>query len=126
MTNKRILVIDDEQRIQEVVQACLEILSNWEVITVGSGAEGLNQAQNQKLDAILLDVSLPEMDGITIFQQLQAHPTTQAIPVLLLTAKVQPQDKEQFAQLGIAGVITKPFDPVQLPFQIAQVLGWNL
>jgi CheY-like chemotaxis protein len=125
MTAKRILVVDDEERIQEVVQTCLEILSPWEVLTAGSGKEGLLKAETQQPDAILLDVSLPEMDGFTIFQRLQENPATQSIPVILLTAKVQPADRAKFAQLGVAGVITKPFDPVQLSSQVASALGWD-
>lgn len=126
MTVRRILVIDDEERIQEVVQTCLEILNGWEVLTASSGEEGLLQAQTQQPDAILLDVSLPGMDGLDIWQQLQANLTTQSIPVILLTARVQPADRERFARLGIAGVIPKPFDPVQLAAQVAQALGWSL
>ncbi len=119
----RILVIDDEQRIQEVIQTCLEILNGWEVFTASSGSEGLLQAQNQQPDAILLDVSMPQMDGFTTFTKLRENPSTQAIPVILLTAKVQLADREQFAELGIAGVITKPFDPLTLASQVTQALG---
>jgi CheY-like chemotaxis protein len=125
MTVRRILVIDDEERIQEVIQTCLEILSGWEVLTASSGDDGLLQAQTQQPDAILLDVSLPGMDGLDIFQQLQNNPTTQSIPVILLTARVQPTDREQFARLDVAGIITKPFNPVQLAAQVAQALGWS-
>jgi CheY-like chemotaxis protein len=124
MAAKRILVIDDEERIQEVVQTSLEILSGWEVLTVGSGEEGLLKAKTQQLDAILLDISLPEMDGLAIFQRLQENPATQSIPVVLLTAKVQPADRAKFSQLGVAGVIIKPFDPMQLASQVASALGW--
>ena len=122
----RILVIDDEERIQEVVQTCLEILVGWEVLTASSGNEGLLIAQTQQPDAILLDVSMPGMDGLATLQRLQENPTTQSVPVILLTAKVQPADRERFAQLGIAGVIIKPFDPVQLASQVASALGWSL
>ena len=125
MAAKRILMIDDEERIQEVVQTCLEILSGWEVLTAGSGKEGLLKAETQQPDAILLDVSLPEMDGLEIFHRLQENPATESIPVILLTAKVQPADRAKFTHLGVAGVITKPFDPVQLASQVASVLGWN-
>lgn len=125
MAAKRILMIDDEERIQEVVQTCLEILSGWEVLTAGSGKEGLLKAETQQPDAILLDVSLPEMDGLEIFNRLEENPATESIPVILLTAKVQPADRAKFTQLGVAGVITKPFDPVQLASQVASVLGWN-
>ncbi|HEY9739194.1 MAG TPA: response regulator [Coleofasciculaceae cyanobacterium] len=123
--NKRILVIDDEERIQEVIQTCLEILCGWEVLTAGSGKEGLLKAETQPPDAILLDVSLPEMDGFTIFQRLQENPVTHSIPVVLLTAKVQSADRAKFTQLGVAGVIIKPFDPVQLAAQVALAVGWN-
>lgn len=124
MTAKRILVIDDEPRIQEVIQTCLEILNGWQVLTASSGSEGLLQAQTQQPDAILLDVSMPEMDGLATFQKLQENPTTQSIPVVLLTAKVQPAERDGFAQLGVAGFIAKPFDPLTLASQIASVLHW--
>lgn len=119
----RILVIDDEERIQEVIQTCLEILNGWEVYTASSGSQGLLQAQNQQPDAILLDVSMPDMDGFTTFAKLQENPLTKAIPVILLTARVQVAERGQFAQLGIAGVITKPFDPLILASQMIEVLG---
>ena len=126
MTAKQILVIDDEQRIQEVIQTCLEILNGWQVLTASSGSEGLLKAQTQQPDAILLDVSMPEMDGLTTFQKLQENPTTESIPVVLLTAKVQPAERDEFAQLGVAGFIAKPFDPLTLASQIASVLSWDL
>jgi CheY-like chemotaxis protein len=65
------------------------------------------------------------MDGPTTFRKLQAEATTQHIPVLLLTAKVQSADRRQFADLGVNGVIAKPFDPLKLSEEIAQLLGWN-
>jgi CheY-like chemotaxis protein len=65
------------------------------------------------------------MDGFTIFQRLQENPVTHSIPVVLLTAKVQSADRAKFTQLGVAGVIIKPFDPVQLAAQVASAVGWN-
>lgn len=124
-STRRILIIDDEERIREVVQICLIKLAHWEAIAVGSGLEGLHQAETKQPDAILLDMSMPDMDGITTLEQLQNNPATQAIPVILLTAKVQPLEQSQYAQLGIAGLIAKPFDPVQIGQQIAHILGWN-
>jgi CheY-like chemotaxis protein len=64
------------------------------------------------------------MDGITTFQKLQEDPTNKAIPVILLTAKVQSDEQAQFSQLAIAGIITKPFDPMTLAQQITEMLGW--
>lgn len=122
---KRILVIDDEERIREVVRACLEDLAGWEVVTAGSGQDGLVQAKLPGIDVILVDVSMPEMDGITFFKQLQTDRMTRSIPVIFLTAKMLPADREKFAELGIAGVISKPFDPVGISEQIAELLGWH-
>lgn len=121
---KRILIVDDEERIREVVRACLEDLGGWEALTAQSGEEGLYKAQTETLDAILLDVSMPDLDGLTFFQRLQKNSTTQAIPTILLTAKVLPDDQAQFSQIGVAGVITKPFDPITICEQVAQILGW--
>ncbi|GAB4203451.1 MAG: response regulator [Coleofasciculaceae cyanobacterium] len=123
--NKRILVIDDEERIREIVRACLEDLGGWETVTAESGKEGLLLAKAETLDAILLDVSMPDMDGFVFFEMLQENPATSSIPVILLTAKVLPDDRSRFETMGVAGVIAKPFDPLTISTQIATILGWN-
>lgn len=126
MTAKCILVVDNELYIQEVVQIALETIKNWRVVTASSGAEGLLKAEKERPDAILLDMMMPDMDGATTFQKLQANPVTQTIPVLLLTAKIQTTDQKRYQAMGVHSTIAKPFDPLQLPTQIADVLGWQL
>jgi CheY-like chemotaxis protein len=126
MTTKRVLVIDDEEAVQEVIQGCLEDVGEWETLLAGSGSEGIRLATDEVPDAILLDVSMPEIDGVETFRKLQDHPTTKNIPVILLTAKVQPADRMRFAELGIAGVIAKPFNPMTLVDLVAEILGWEL
>lgn len=125
MSRKRILLIDDEKSLSTVIQACLENLADWTVLKAESGKEGLLKAQTEKLNAILLDVMMPDLDGFTVLQELKKNPVTQSIPVMLITAKVEPTKHEQYAQLGIAGVINKPFDPLRLAEQVAGILGWN-
>jgi CheY-like chemotaxis protein len=90
-----------------IVRACLEDLGGWEAIAPTSAKEGLLLAQAQSLDAILLDVSMPDMDGFVFFEKLQENPVSQSIPVILLTAKVLPDDRARFAKMGVAGVINK-------------------
>lgn len=126
MSTKRILVIDDEELIQEVIQGSLEDVGGWEVLLAGSGSEGLLIAASESLDAILIDVSMPQMDGVETLLLLRSQPTTQTIPVIFLTAKVQPADKAKFSQLGIAGMIAKPFDPMTLTAEVAEIMGWEL
>ncbi|MBW4592227.1 MAG: response regulator [Brasilonema angustatum HA4187-MV1] len=121
--SRRILLIDDEERLSEVVQTCLEIMGDWEVLSAGTAKEGLLKAKTEHPDAILLDVMMPDMDGITLFRHLQQNRATQLIPVILLTAKMQPVDQAQFAQLGVAGVIAKPFDALTLAEQVAELLN---
>jgi CheY-like chemotaxis protein len=126
MITKRILVIDNEEYIQEVAKICLETVANWEVITAGSGEEGISQAEAEQPDAILLDVMMPDMDGLTTFEKLQANPATKNIPVILLTAKIQSNDRRRYTELGIKNAIAKPFDPLTLANQVTETLNWNL
>ncbi len=126
MAVRKILIVDDEDDIREVARISLEMVGGWEVLVAGSGSEGLAEAQAGQPDAILLDVMMPDMDGPTTFQRLQSDAATQHIPVILLTAKVQAADHARFAALGVSGVLAKPFDPMTLPSQVAEVLSWNL
>jgi CheY-like chemotaxis protein len=121
---KRILIVDDEEDICQVVQASLEEFGGWQTLLAHSGVEGLTVAQTGHPDAILLDVSMPEMDGFEMFEQLQENPATQNIPVILLTSKVLARDRKRFADLNVAGVITKPFNPLMIWQQVADLLGW--
>lgn len=124
MRSNRILIVDDEDDIREVAQATLEMMGGFEVILARSSQEGLVMAAAEQPDAILLDVMLPDMDGPATFKKLQEDPCTANIPVILLTAKVQAADRRRFADLGVRAVIAKPFDPITLPQQIADILGW--
>lgn len=125
MTTKRILVIDDEDGIREIVQFCLEAVAGWDVLTAASGSEGLVKAEAEQPDAILLDVMMPDMDGPTTFQQLQVNPATQYIPTILLTAKAKTSEQQKFIDLGVSGVITKPFKAQDLVEQIREILNWR-
>ena len=122
--NKSILLIDDEINLAQVVAVCLESFKGWQVAVANSGKEGLRLLETIKPDAILLDVMMPEMDGISVYQNLQNNSETQNIPVIFVTAKVQVSDRERFAQLGIVGTIAKPFEPLKIADQIAELLDW--
>ncbi|MEO0852814.1 MAG: response regulator [Cyanobacteria bacterium J06648_11] len=119
-----ISIIDDEADIRTVAELSLTMTANWRVSTSASGREGLALAIASPPDAILLDVMMPEMDGLATVAHLQANEATQHIPVILLTAKAQASDRRQYYAAGVTGVITKPFDPTTLASQIAGYLGW--
>ncbi len=124
MAPKQVLVVDDEDAIREVAALSLQAVGGYDVLTAESGSDCVRQAVEQRPDAILLDVMMPGMDGPTTFATLQSDAGTRDIPVILLTAKVQAADHRQFAELGVAAVLSKPFDPMALPGQVATILGW--
>jgi CheY-like chemotaxis protein len=120
-----ILIIDDEEDVRAVAALSLETVAGWEVAMASSGAQGLERAESLQPEAILLDVMMPGMDGRATFAALQENPRTAAIPVVLLTAKTERNEREQLAAMGVAGVLMKPFDPMKLSDEIAAILGWN-
>lgn len=120
---KKILVVDDDEAIQEVIKTCLEDLAGWQVLLAGSGLEGLRIANSEPLDAILLDISMPKMNGIEMLRKLQENDSTRKIPVFLLTARLLSSDRQQSEQ--VAGVIIKPFNIIKLVEQVSQSLGWK-
>ena len=122
--SRKILLVDDEDDIREVAQMSLEMTAGWDVVTAASGAEALRVAAAERPDAILLDVMMPGMDGPDTARALRASAETEAIPIILLTAKVQAADRRRFDDLGVAGVLSKPFDPMELAAQVSGVLGW--
>jgi len=126
MDTKSILIIDDDDDIREATQICLEVMGRWEVLKASNGVDGLNIAESENLDVILLDIMMPGMDGITILQRLQSNPKTQKIPIIILTAKAQSKDKKYFDKLNVISVITKPYDPMTISDQIFSALSGYL
>ena len=118
----RILVVDDENDIRDIAKLALESVGGWDVHAVASGREAVAAAQAERFDAILLDVMMPELDGPSTFAALREEAGVEDVPVIFLTAKVQPADQQMLRATGAAGIIAKPFDPMQLPSQIAAVL----
>lgn len=124
MIAKLVLLVDNEANVREVVQACLQDLGGWDVQSVASAQEGLDRAVAVQPDAIVLDVSMLEIDGLAFLQKLRANPVTQLIPVVLLTAKARWFTPHQLQSFGVAGAIAKPFNPILLTNEIANALGW--
>ncbi|WP_448269540.1 response regulator [Nostoc sp. DSM 114159] len=122
---KTILLIDDELHVREIVKFCLQDLAGWNVVTADSPLEGLQNAVHHTPDAIVLDISIHDLASFEFMNKLRNHPETQAIPVVLLSAKARWLDSQILRQYQVAGVILKPFNPVTLPSQVAQLLGWD-
>lgn len=119
----RVMVVDDDPMTLEIAQLSLE-LAGWSVITATNGHEALEVALAEVPDAILMDVMMPLMDGPEACRRLAATPETAGIPVILFTAKVRQPEQREWATLPVAGVLSKPFDPVRLAVDVESLLGW--
>ncbi len=125
MSSRRILLVDDDPGIREVTRISLESTMGWQILTASSGSEAIRLAGEEEFSAILLDVMMPDMDGAETFARLRDRKGSRAIPVVLLTAKTQKADLANYAEMGVAGTVQKPFDPLSLGRQVADALGWE-
>ncbi len=121
-TKKTIMVVDDNPDIITIVKTILEG-RGYTVFSASSGPELLSILPNHKPDLIILDIMMPEMDGLEVLTRLKAKPETATTPVILLTAKVQYEDVLGGYKLGADYYITKPFTSTQLVNGINLLLG---
>lgn len=126
MSVPTILVVDDNDDIRDLARLCLETVDGWVVLTASSGAAAIESARENQPDAVLLDMMMPEMDGLTTFRHLQSDESTRDIPVLLFTAKLQARDRQIWNGTAIRGTIAKPFDPLTLGAQVSKTLNWAI
>ena len=124
MIGKQILIVDDQEHLRELIKLCLEDLAGWNTLVAESGQKCLQILQTERPNAILLDLSMPGMNGFAVYEILLSDPITRSIPLILLTAKVLPSDRAKFAQMAVAGVITKPIQPITLTEEVPEILGW--
>lgn len=121
MTNKQILAVDDEEDILELVQFNL-IKEGYQVFCAASGTEALKLANTHLPDLIVLDLMLPDIDGLEITKILKVEPKTKGIPIVMLTAKGEEADIVTGLELGADDYITKPFSPKILIARVRAVL----
>jgi len=116
--SKTVMVVDDEKRLVSLVESYLS-QEGYRVVTAGNGREALSVADKEKPDLIILDVMMPEMDG---YEFMRAHRTNQNTPIILLTARVDDDEKVVGLELGADDYITKPFRPRELTARVRAVL----
>ena len=121
---KKILIIDDANTMRKIVGRSLRQagLDFDEVFEAGDGQEALNLLATQKVDLILSDINMPNMDGITLIKELRALPAYNFIPILTLTTENSTEKKQQGKIAGATGWIVKPFDPDHLLSTVRRVL----
>lgn len=113
-----ILIVDDERRMVSLLQSYLQ-QEGYHVVTAYNGREALSVAQTENPDLVVLDIMMPEMNGIDF---MQAHRAERNTPIIMLTAKVEDDDKIIGLELGADDYVTKPFKPRELMARIRNVL----
>jgi CheY-like chemotaxis protein len=121
---RQILYIDDEPSITAIVEYSLDLFTQWQVTTV-SGGQALQVAEAKSWDVILLEIGLCSDIGFMLYDQLIHGPRTRHIPLMVFTTMVTAADLHTYQQMDLAGVIAKPFNPLTLGSQIAELLGWE-
>ena len=116
------LIVDDDGDILTIGRICLERVSGFAVETVSSGREAVRVAKSCRPDVILLDMMMPEMDGLTTASALAADAETRDVPIVFLTAKAMSTDVGAYRAHGAIGVLTKPFDPMTLGDALSSLL----
>ncbi len=119
--HKKVLIVEDEQDILQLVKHYLE-REGFRPITAISGLDALKKVKEEKPDLVVLDLMLPEMDGLEVCKRLRSMPSTAMLPILMLTAKAEESDTIVGLELGADDYVTKPFSPKALVARVKALL----
>lgn len=124
MSHEKILVVEDESSLRTILKFQLEG-AGYDVTTAIDGIEGLERVQRELPDLVLLDVMMPRMDGSEVCRQLKSSFLTSQIPVIMLTARGQIQDKVAGLDVGANDYLTKPYSLDELLVRVRNILHWS-
>lgn len=119
MEKKKILVVDDEQGIRDIIREYL-VMEDFEVVEAGDGADALNKFRNNEISLVILDVMLPKMDGWKVCREIRKGST---VPIIMLTARGEEYDKLFGFELGVDDYVVKPFSPKELLARMKAILA---
>ena len=122
MTTKKIMIVDDEVNIRTALKYRLK-KEGYSVLLAVDGLEALDKVALERPDLIILDLMLPRMDGYEVLKRLKGDPRTADIPVIVLTARGEKEDRARSLELGAASFMAKPFSPRQLVAEVKRALG---
>lgn len=117
-----ILIVDDEEDIRELIAVSLMREEDYKLLEAVNGLEALHLAKTKRPDLIILDLMLPEMDGLTVYRNLREDPRTKTIPVIMLTARGRLEEKITGLGLGADDYMAKPFSPKELILRVRNLL----
>lgn len=121
VTLNKILYAEDEVDIQSIAQMSLEMMGGFTLQICNDGQQAVDEIEAYQPDLVLLDVMMPNLDGPGALKKIRSLSNFEEIPIIFMTAKVQGSEVDELLELGAAGVISKPFDPMNLSEQVKQI-----
>ena len=121
-TPPRVLLVEDEPIILRLLQVNLR-LEGYEVVACSSGEDALLRVERSPPDVVVLDVVLPGIDGFEVCRRLRGSPATADVPVIMVTAQAQDEDRKRGYALGVREYVTKPFEPAELVALVREALA---
>lgn len=119
----KILIVDDDPAALLVASMALQYAGGYEVLLANSGADAIRCAKENRPDAILMDIVMHDLDGLSVLQSLRNEADTGSIPIIFHTARTNPSDVRNLMSSGARGVIGKPTDPLELGNEIQRILA---
>lgn len=119
----KILYVEDEPDIRTIARLALEKIGGFTLAVCSSGQEALDTVIDFNPDIILLDVMMPDMDGLQTYSELRKLPNCATVPVVFMTARVQTHEIKHYLDVGAVEVISKPFSPLTLADQVKTILS---
>lgn len=117
-----ILHVEDDPDIREIAMMSLELAGNFQVLQCDGGIESLKILETYQPDVFLFDVMMPGMDGLQLLAEVRKQEAFSSTPVIFMTARVQNSERQSLLDAGAIGIISKPFDPIELGNQIVELL----
>lgn len=125
MRRKRILLAEDQVEVRKIIGLVLAE-EEFELLEASDGLQALQMAREHKPDLLLLDIGIPNLNGIEVCRCLRADSSTSNVKIVALTAQASPTDREAALEAGMNGFLTKPFGPAKLLNTIRQMVGNEL
>ena len=119
---KKVLVIDDNPSIVDLVRYAIQMYGNYEVVAAFDGEEGLRRFYQDEPDCVIIDVKMPRMDGFQLVRCLRGDATSAHVPLIILSAMIREEDKVQGYLSGVDEYLTKPFKPAALGAAVERVM----
>jgi len=120
--NRTIMTVDDSASIRQLVSFTLK-QQGYEVVEAVNGTEAIRKLNQKKIDMLITDINMPEIDGISLIKMVRDNPSYKFMPIIILTTGSQTEKKEEAKAAGATGWIVKPFRPDQLVAAVRKVLA---